>query len=201
MAGVYLHPGTHAPTTPPSHSKPFHAIRGHSVPFLSSSALANQKPNPFAARQPGILAVSWCQDCCNEKKKQGGGGAAAASWSLLLLALFLLRRHGFTFMHMQFFIFLPYILPGTNLFAAAIPIPRCQDEGRRTMVLRLLLRLQLWLMLRLRWGMAFGLKWNTGFQFVIRFKEPDRKQKPLILRCCTSISYTATAPPPLSTAH
>lgn len=92
------------------------------------------------------------------KKKKQGGGAAAASWSLLLLALFLLRRHGFTFMHMQFFIFLPYILPGTNLFAAAIPIPRCQDEGRRTMVLRLLLRLQLWLMLRLRWGMAFGLK-------------------------------------------
>lgn len=77
MAGVYLHPGTHAPTTPPSHSKPFHAIRGHSVPFLSSSALANQKPNPFAARQPGILAVSWCQDCCNEKKKQGGGGSSS----------------------------------------------------------------------------------------------------------------------------
>lgn len=33
-------------------------------------------------------------------------------------------------MHMQFFIFLPYILLCTNLFAAAIPIPRLPERIR-----------------------------------------------------------------------
>jgi len=102
----YLHPRTH-----------------HSTPFQPSSAQPETEPIRIpASRQPGILVTRWYPGARTVVMKKGQQLAVAFG--------IVPARHGFTFMHMQFFIFLPYILPSTNLFAAAIPIPRCQDAGR-----------------------------------------------------------------------
>lgn len=92
------------------------------------------------------------------KKKTGGGGSSSELVAVAFGIVPATAAWLYFYAHAILYIFAIYFaghkfICGCN---SNSPLP-----GRRTqdrMVLRLLLRLQLWLMLRLRWGMAFGLK-------------------------------------------